>query len=1040
MLKIKQITKSYCSGDFEQKALNGISLDFRDSEFVAILGPSGSGKTTLLNVIGGLVQYDSGEYIINGQSTKNYTERQWDTFRNNEVGFIFQNYNLISHQTVLKNVELALSLSGVSMEERRQRAIKSLEDVGLSEHINKLPNQLSGGQQQRVSIARALINNPTIIFADEPTGALDTKTSVEVMDTLKDVSKNKLVVMVTHNSDLAQKYANRIVTIQDGMVKSDSNPINVNNDKKLNVKRAKEKGKNKFYKKVSMPFLTAMALSFSNLMGKKGRTFMTAFAGSIGIIGIASVLALYTGTQQYINNVETDVLSSYPLSITKTKSLITGLVNSSSKNLSSSTSILSSKDNSQDEKIGVRKVLSLVLSQGGKNDLSTLKDYLDKNYEDINSQASSIQYSYNVSPLIYASDTYGTRQVYPKNVLSSLSSDNTSRTSSSSVMDSNALNTVASQSDFSCLPVDDSVYKSKYELTSGRWAESSNECILVLNSDGSMSDSLLYTLGIRDYNEIKNSVEAYSKQEKVNLPENYDSVSYDDILNKSFKFVSPSDMYVHDASTNTFINKSEDTKYVENLLNQAKEIKIVGIVKSSTSATSASILSPGINFFDEINKICIDSAANSEVVKSQIANPTVDVLSNKTFDSESNSKSQNLDINNFIEVDTNAINSLFSFDSLNISPQNINIDESQITNIIYSSISPEQFTQVVSQIVKDKHFSDQIINIVKEAITKFLQAKVLNPDLDPNKYFSKGGEGYNYIQSSLDKISIESSSHITSILTNSIESVISNINVLFSKAISDFLNQLTNEVYKQKGAFSLNQDNLKNIIKIKLTQDDMTSFIKSLMINNTHSYESNLSNFGYANLSDPTTITIYPKDFASKDNISEIINKYNEEQKNNGNEDKEISFSDISKVLISNIKTLVDMIATILIGFVSISLVVSSIMIGIITYISVLERRREIGILRAIGARKRDIFRVFNAETFIIGLVAGLLGVIIATLCCIPANALCRKILSLNCDIVVVPVAAFIILIVVSICLTMVAGIIPAISASKKDPVEAINL
>lgn len=544
MLELKEICKSYTTGDFTQKALDHVSVTFRDSEFVAVLGPSGSGKTTMLNVIGGLDHYDSGDLLINGTSTKEYKDRDWDHYRNNQVGFVFQNYNLIPHQSILSNVELALTLSGISKTERRVRAQKALIEVGLKEHINKKPNQLSGGQMQRVAIARAIVNNPNIIFADEPTGALDTKTSVQIMDILKKIAKDRLVVMVTHNPEIAEEYATRIVNLKDAEIVGDSMPYNKDEEERpKRFRKALKKGK------TAMSFMTALSLSFANLMGKKGRTFMTAFAGSIGIIGISAILALSTGTNEYIKNVENNTLSQYPLSITRAKSVISEFANMSGGGISNM--IKDMRTNNQDEgTIGVRTFLTKMLSTAGNNDLKSFKAFLETNPNNVFDSINSIEYSYSAQPLIYTNDQAGLREVYPEGTLSSVTGSSSAggmSSMSSGAGQGTGMSSMGSTTGFAQLPKNDALYKDVYSVAAGKWPENSNECVLVLHQDGTINDSLLFTLGLRDNNELMDALKNYSKQEKVNLPEKYDDISFSTILGKKFKVINACDTYVYNS-------------------------------------------------------------------------------------------------------------------------------------------------------------------------------------------------------------------------------------------------------------------------------------------------------------------------------------------------------------------------------------------------------------------------------------------------------------------------------------------------------------
>lgn len=636
MLELREICKSYTTGDFTQKALDKVSVTFRDSEFVAVLGPSGSGKTTLLNVIGGLDHYDSGDLLINGKSTKQFKDHDWDHYRNNQVGFVFQNYNLIPHQSVLSNVELALTLSGISAEERKRRATQALKDVGLGEHIEKKPNQLSGGQQQRVAIARAIVNDPNIIFADEPTGALDTKTSVQIMDILKKIAKDRLVVMVTHNPEIAEKYATRIVNLKDAKVVGDSQPFDAKKDAPKNFRKVLEKGK------TAMSFMTALSLSFANLMGKKGRTFMTAFAGSIGIIGIAGILALSTGTNQYIEHVEKNTLSQYPLFISRSKSFVGEFSDMAKDNGGLSNMINELRHNNQEAgKIGVRSFISQMLATSGDNDLKSLKKFIDTN-SDIMENVDSVEYTYRAQPIIYANDKYGVREVFPSGALTSttIGTTGTGLTSASQNYSSGGM---SSLSGFNSLPKSESLYKDIYTVAAGHWPENANECVLVTNQDGSIYDVMLYILGIRDKKEMEDALQSFMMDEKVNLPEEYDDLTYDDLLGHTFKIVNAFDMYEYNGAKNVWVDKSSNEAFAQQVVSKGKDLKIVGIVNPPEGTNVALSLSPGINFSYDLNEESIKAAEQSQIVKDQMSKPEVDVLTNKTFSEEKSDLGLNME-------------------------------------------------------------------------------------------------------------------------------------------------------------------------------------------------------------------------------------------------------------------------------------------------------------------------------------------------------------------------------------------------------------
>lgn len=1034
MLELRKICKSYTTGDFTQKALDNISVTFRDSEFVAVLGPSGSGKTTLLNVIGGLDHYDSGDLLINGKSTKQFKDQDWDHYRNNQVGFVFQNYNLIPHQTVLSNVELALTLSGISKDERKSKATKALQDVGLAEHVNKKPNQLSGGQMQRVAIARAIVNDPNIIFADEPTGALDTKTSIQIMDILKEISKDRLVVMVTHNPEIAEKYATRIVNLKDAKIVGDSSPFDVKKDAPKKFRKTYEKGK------TAMSFLTALSLSFANLMGKKGRTFMTAFAGSIGIIGISGILALSTGTNLYIKNVENNTLSQYPLYITRSKSVIGEFSEITQGNGGLSEMIQKMRHNEQeDNTIGVRTFLTKMLTTSGNNDLRSLKNYIGTNPKNFNSYTDSIEYSYSTKPVIYTSDNSGVREVYPANTLSSVGSSNSSYTSASQNTNNGG---TSMTSGFSQLPKDENLYNQKYTIAAGHWPKNANECVLVLHQDGTINDSLLYTLGLRNNDELVNALKNFRKDEKVDLPEEYDNLTYDQVLGIKFKVINPSDIYVYNSSAGVWEDKSNDKEYMKTKVDAASDLTVVGIVNPPEGNNKALALTAGINYTYQLSEKCIDYARNTQIVQDQLSKTDVDVLTGKSFAEEkSNGGFDPSVFSNILEINPEAFYKVFNFDYTvfdSIDPK-IDISQEDLENIVASAITPEMIEQIIVDISESKGLTDSMQTIVSDACEQFIEYKKEHPEETAQHYFSKSGQGYDFIVAACAAAGIETSDIIIENLQNVAIDVLTKTIDLFSNAILKSLSNISMNLSSLDKAFSFNQSALSELFKFNMTQEKLLQLSKLISGAGVRTYESNLADFGYADLDNPLAITIYPNDFYAKEKISDIIDDYNNENQENGHEEKVISYSDYAKLLMSSITTMIDMITAVLVAFVAISLVVSSIMIGIITYISVLERRREIGILRAIGARKRDIFNVFNAETFIIGIVAGLIGISVTALGCIPANIIARAVFNVEYDIAILPLWAAIVLIFISVFLTFVAGLIPSTSASKKDPVEAIN-
>ena len=864
MLKLKNITKEYKSGDTTVKALKGIDIEFRNSEFVSILGQSGCGKTTLLNIIGGLDRYTSGDLIINGKSTKEFKDNNWDAYRNYSVGFVFQNYNLIPHQTVLSNVELALTLSGVSKEERRKRAIKALEDVGLKEQIHKKPNQMSGGQMQRVAIARALVNDPDIILADEPTGALDTKTSVQIMEILKNISKDKLIIMVTHNPELAEKYSSRVIKVLDGKVISDSNPYK-EDEEKTEKKKAKTG-------KTSMNFFTALSLSLNNLMTKKGRTILTSFAGSIGIIGIALILSLSNGVQKYINRVQEDTLSSYPISIEESTvdmaSMLEIMMDEGNDNLNHEEGKIYSKDI-------MNEMISTLSSKIQTNNLEEFKNYLDTEENEIKKNSNAIQYEYDLNLNLYKKDTSnGIVKVNPSTVMNSIGMGNMVEEQNSSPFASSSM--MVSQTDVWEEMLDNKeLIESQYDVLAGNLPTSYNEVALVVDENNQISDYTLYTLGLKDQKDLERKWEAVKKGEKVEA-DDQKVYTYDELLNLSFKLILNTDYY--EKSGNMWVNKSDDEEYMKNKIENAEDIKISCIIRKNEESVSTSLTGSMIGYTKQLKEHVINKINESEIVKEQKENKDINIFTGMKF--------------------------------------------------------PE-----------------------KNENTKF-----------------------------------------------------------------DYAN-LTSE---QKAYIS------------KLSSEELAKVMQSFSENQNATYEDNLETLGVVDLNKPSAIKIYATNFDAKELISNEIEKYNQKQRDEGKEENVINYTDMVGMMMKSVSVIVNMISYVLIAFVAISLIVSSIMIGIITYISVLERTKEIGILRAIGASKKDISRVFNAETFIIGFAAGLLGILITLILTIPINAIIKAIAGVS-GIASLPFGGAIILVIISMVLTIIAGLIPSKMASKKDPVEALR-
>ncbi len=1022
MLQIKNIHKQYKTGNLVQKALDGVSLNLRDNEFVAILGPSGSGKTTLLNIIGGLDRYDQGDLIINGISTKKYKDRDWDSYRNHTIGFVFQSYNLIPHQTVLANVELALTISGISKTERRNRAKKALEQVGLGNQGHKKPNQMSGGQMQRVAIARALVNNPDILLADEPTGALDSDTSVQVMELLKEVAKDRLVVMVTHNPELAQDYATRIVELKDGTIRSDSDPYLISEDELV-------KPQHKNMGKSSMSFLTALSLSFNNLRTKKARTFLTSFAGSIGIIGIALILSLSNGVNTYIQSIEEETLSEYPLQIQSTGFDMTSMMVDVQDNQSA--------DNEKGD-IQVLQMITNMFSKIGSNDLASFKQYLDSGKTKIEQYTNAVEYTYNVAPQIYNTSTDKIRQVHPDQSFQSLGLGSSS--SGNSMM-----STMMSTDVFYEMPSDERLYVDQYDIKAGRWPQNYNECVLVLTKSGKINDLMSYTLGLRDFSELDEMVNKFAKEEDVEAPENNQSYSYEDVLNKEFKLVNASDYYQYDEKYDLYKDKTEDKDYMKKLIQNGGTIKIVGIVQPSESST-ATMLKTGIGYPHALTTHVIEQAQNSEIVKKQLKNKNIDVFTGRDFDDKEN---KDFDMNSLFTVDEKKLKSAFTVDESQLTKGMGQLDLSQI-QLDMTNLPSIDMNAILSQL--DVQFSREQIESLSQVITTdFQQYMVENGMLDPTQmqtYFMS------YIETQRAKtllqqqiVTLLQESGLTKQFETLLQSQMQTIMSQYTAQISQSLQtQISTQMTQQMGTLAKNMQSAIRInpevfaqsIQMNMNEEELSELMMSLMTTETSTYENNLKALGYADFDEPSGINIYPKDFETKENVIDILDDYNVKMEQT-DEDKVISYTDYVGTLMSSVTDIINVISYVLIAFVAISLVVSSIMIGVITYISVLERQKEIGILRAIGASKRNISQVFNAETFIVGLLAGVLGIGITLLLLIPGNMLIHSIAG-NVDVsATLPVTGGIILIVLSVILTLIGGIIPSKKAAKSDPVSALR-
>ena len=1098
MLQLNHIKKEYKTGDLVQKALDDVSLNLRDNEFVAILGPSGSGKTTLLNVIGGLDRYDSGDLIINGISTKKYTDRDWDSYRNHTIGFVFQSYNLIPHQTVLSNVELALTISGISGAERRSRATKALEQVGLGDQLHKHPSEMSGGQMQRVAIARALVNNPDILLADEPTGALDSDTSIQVMELLKEVAKDRLVVMVTHNPELAEQYATRIVRLRDGVIQSDTAPFTPDDS-------AQVPPVHKNLGRSSMSPLTALALSFNNLLTKKTRTLLTAFAGSIGIIGIALILSLSAGVSNYIQEMERSTLSEYPLQLSTTGVDLAALLDPESYTsaVADNTNVGTTSTSSTPEgMVTVRELLSqLTEDNSSVNDLASLKKYLDSNECTISEDAASIEYSYGIAPLIYRQNKDGTvRQIFPDSSLSAL--NNT--TSAAGIVSS-----MTNQSVFTEMAEEPSLYEDQYDVKAGRWPESYNEAVLVLNSDGSISDYALYILGIEDDSVMMRFLQEYAKNKDTQAPTGYGTYPYDTFVGLKYKIVTNSDYYVYDEERQIWRNRSDDEAYVEQLVENSPDLTIVGVVQPRADASST-ILPIGVAYTHALTYYAIDHAAKSEVVKQQLADPEVNVLTGERFDADQ--RETDLDISSLFSVDTDMLKDAFQFDAsklqfdlsgafdlqdgsfdvssiLDPSAFQLDLSDLDLSDIDMSDVElPDMDALDLSQLFADMDLSvsedalqslmkkimngykryiisngilnldkigfssymesDQFKQLLSESMGDLLDTTGLQEQFTASLQQNLQGIMTSYLQSYSEQLSQKLGEALQTKLTAAIQTQMSTVmqqlmtqlTTQFSQqiqsAIQNNIAQLSSQV---EDALKIDPTVFQSAVQVNMSTDDLVDLVKMNLQSSTTSYGSVLGALGYSDYAKPSSIWIYPKSFEAKNRIVDSLNAYNAAMRAQGEEDKVIVFSDTVGTLMSAVTKIVDMVSNVLVAFVAISLVVSSIMIGVITYISVLERRKEIGILRAIGASKHNVSEVFNAETFIIGMCSGVIGVGLCLLLLIPGNMLIHSIAGTTSVTAVLPPKAALILIVLATLLTILGGLIPARSAAKCNPVTALR-
>ena len=1075
MLELNDICKRYVTAGFTQVALDHVSVAFRDSEFVAVLGPSGSGKTTMLNIVGGLDHFDEGDLVIDGISTRRYKDRDWDAYRNNRIGFVFQSYNLIPHQTILANVELALTLSGVGRAERRRRALDALARVGLADHVNKRPSQLSGGQMQRVAIARALINDPEILLADEPTGALDSATSVQVMDLLKEVARDRLVIMVTHNPELAHQYATRIVELADGRITADSDPFDPATAPRREAKRAR---------RTSMSFLTALGLSFNNLMTKKGRTIMTAFAGSIGIIGIAAILALANGVNEYIARVEEDTLSSYPLTISKQSMDISGML---SEDAGSGDGGAAPEEGEGDgEKDGDGQIpefmmLTDMFASVGSNDLSGLKSYLETNPEGLDEDVNAIQYDYGLTPLVYKADTSGGAVQLNPNALSTAMTGGASGTATAGM-------STGGMSVFNEMIDDQELLESQYDVVAGRWATAADECVLVLTQSGRISDYTLYGIGVLDPAELTKMVNsAMSGTAGDNAVEREDvDFTYDDALGLSFKVIAPTDAYRKNEETGGWTNMSSDEQFMASAVDNGLDLHVVGVVRPNESS-DAKALSAGIAYTPELTLELMDRAASSQIVQQQLADPEVDVFTGKSFDTLQEEARQGVDLESLFTVDEDRLRSAFSFDTSGLAAgfdpsgldlSGLSVDLSGVADSIdveslVAGVPAPDFSSILDQELSDPALTTEQLEEVATLGGQLAQdfvawwganAGALDPEDLAQKvagYFEQylATEGAQAILVQIDAVAgpavrgrVEEivrgyvSNDLAPYLQGFMQSMSSQIGSAISSQLQAAMTQVLSQYASQaaaslsnlQDAFSVDVDALSSAVQFNMDAEDLTSLMESYANASQLTYDNNLQTLGYATPDDPAAIEIYPRDFEAKERVIDVIDAYNDQQRAAGNEEGVITYTDYMGVIMGSVTDIVNMISLVLIAFVSISLVVSSIMIGIITYISVLERKKEIGILRAIGASKGNVASVFNAETFIEGLISGLFAIAVVVAVSVPVNAWVLADYNVE-NIMSLPWTSAAVLVCISVVLTLVAGLIPSSAASRRDPVEALR-
>lgn len=1110
MIEIRDITKTYKTGDLVQRALDGVSVTFRESEFVAVLGPSGSGKTTFLNILGGFDHADSGDIVVNGTSTRDYTDAEWDTYRNHRVGFIFQSYNLIPHQTILANVELALTLAGVDRAERERRARAALERVGLGAHVNKKPSQLSGGQMQRVAIARALVNDPEIVLADEPTGALDTETGIQVMDLLAEVARERLVIMVTHNPQLAEDYATRIVRIKDGRLAGDTCPVTENEVEAARAAALAHPDKGPAHRS-SMGLLTALSLSFNNLMTKKGRTIMTAFAGSIGIIGIAAILALSNGVNGYIAKVEQDTLSSYPLTIARQSYDLTSMMTGDSASSEGSESEegesgdgaeVPSVDAEGGRKVDLKEpipiftMLSDMFASVKSNDMASFKGFLDKDAKELDGEVSAIQYDYGITPLVYRSDTSeGPVRLSPNAMTTAMTGGASSAAMAGTMM--------TGATAFNEMIDNPELLDEQYDVVAGRWAKAADECVLVLSARGKISDFTLYSMGVLDPAALDRMVErTMSGAGEVHVPEVDADFTYDDALGTTFKVLAASDSYRRNAETGGWTDMSGDASFMAGQVEHGLDLKIVGIVQPSPTAKSAA-LSQGIAYTSGLTDELMKRAANSEIVRAQLAEPEVDVFTGKPFATLQEEAKRGVDLASLFSVDESALRAAFKvdasklgagldlsgFDFAGLDMGGVDIDISSalegvdLAGVLSAAPMPDFegiLGDLASDPVLDKVQLEQVSKLSGAFVQRFLMAwlpehgaglRPGEPDFGEKlveqfvayagSTAPEGGAALldevtavagKPVAERLDKIvRTYVSDRLAPYMATALKDVAAEVSARLATAVGAQLQEGLGRTFaaaapqlaqrlaaNMQQAFSVDGGAFARAIHFNMDAEDLSSLMASYANAGRLTYDNNLATLGYADEADPQSVSIYPVDFEAKDAVLGAIDRYNEDMRAAGEDDKVIVYTDYMGVLMGSVTSIVNMISLVLIAFVSISLVVSSIMIGIITYISVLERKKEIGILRAMGASKRNIANVFNAETFIEGLIAGVLAIAVVVAVSFPVNAWALAVHHVE-NVMRLPISSAIGLILISVALTVIAGLIPSRNAARRDPVEALR-